>query len=343
MRKLLNTLYVTNPDVFLGKDGESIVASIKGAEVLRLPAINIESVVCFNRMGVSSHLMQLCVAHGIGMCFLTPSGKFQARVSGPVCGNVLLRRKQYHLADDSTRTLGLSRLMIAGKIHNSRKVIERLKRDHPNKTSVNQINEVSEMLNRIKGRCLVADSLEILRGYEGEAATIYFSVFNQMILVEDELFRFNGRSRRPPKDRVNCLLSFAYTLLAHEVQSALETVGLDPYVGFLHTERPGRASLAFDLMEEMRSYLCDRFVVSLINRRQVKSNGFIDNGESNFVMKDETRRIIIDAWQTRKKEEIEHPFLKEKIPIGLLPYAQAMLLARHFRGDLDNYPVFLIQ
>lgn len=341
MRKLLNTLYVTNPDVYLSKEGETIVASVQGTLVMQIPAINLEGIVCFNRMGVSPHLMQLCVAHNIGLCFLTPSGWFQARVSGPVSGNVLLRRKQYRLADDPNKALELSRLFIAGKIYNCRKALERLKRDHPARMA--GVAEASGKLNRIKGRCLAAGDMDALRGFEGEAANVYFSVFNQMILVDDEAFRFNGRSRRPPKDRVNCLLSFAYTLLAHETQSALETVGLDPYVGFLHTERPGRASLSFDLMEEMRSYLCDRFVLSLINRRQVKANDFVENGENNIIMKADTKRTIIDAWQSRKRDEIEHPFLKERIPVGLLPYVQSMLLARHFRGDLDDYPVFLIQ
>lgn len=342
MRKLLNTLYITNPDAYLSKEGETIVVSIKGTKVLQLPAINIESIVCFNRMGASPQLMQLCVNRGIGLCFLTQSGSFMARISGPICGNVLLRRHQYRLADDHITPLKLSQIIIAGKIHNCRKSVERFKRDHPEQGLSSDIINASAKLNRIKKICLNAENLQILRGFEGEAANIYFSIFNNMILNSDEAFVFNGRSRRPPKDRVNCMLSFAYTLLAHEIQSALESVGLDPYVGFLHTERPGRASLALDIMEELRSYLCDRFVLSLINRRQVKRNDFIENGENNIVMKDETKRLFINAWQNRKREEIEHPFLKEKIPIGLLPYTQAMLLARFFRGDLDNYPVFLV-
>lgn len=342
MRKLLNTLYVTNPDVYLSKEGETIVARIKGTEVMQIPIINLEGIVCFNRMGVSPQLMQLCATNKIGLCFLSPNGRFQARVIGPVCGNVLLRRKQYHLADDSTKSLALSRLMIAGKIHNCRKAIERLKRDHPERGGNDMVANASTILNRIKERCLRAENIDILRGMEGEAASVYFSVFGCMILVNDDAFQFGGRNRRPPKDRVNCILSFLYTLLAHEVQSALETVGLDPYVGFLHTERPGRPSLALDLMEELRSYLCDRLAISLINRKQIKANDFLENSDINIIMKDNAKRTIIDAWQHRKKEEIEHPFLKERIPIGLLPYSQAMLLARHFRGDIDNYPVFLI-
>ncbi len=341
MRKLLNTLYVTNPDVYLTKDGESIVATRDGMPLLRVPAINIESIVCFNRMGVTPHLMQLCTQHNIGLCFLSQSGRFMARVSGPVSGNVLLRRQQYHLADSTEKTLSLSKLFIAAKIHNSRKALERLKRDHPERATL--VTQPSEQLNQIKAHSLRAQNLDQLRGYEGQAANVYFAAFQHMILVDHHAFRFTTRSRRPPRDPVNSLLSFTYTLLAHEMQSALETVGLDPYVGFLHTERPGRTSLAFDLMEEMRSYLCDRLVLTLINRQQIRPNDFAENGEQNIILKDQARRTLIDVWQNRKKEEITHPYLKERIPIGLLPYVQAMLLARHFRGDLDNYPVFIIQ
>lgn len=342
MKKFLNTLYITNPDVYLGKEGESIVASVKGSKVMQIPLINVEGIICFNRMGVSPQLMHSCAQNNVGLSFLSPSGEFLARVSGPVNGNVLLRRKQYRIADDAMKCLSISQIMIAGKIHNSRKALERLKRDHPERGLQTDVQQASSHLNRLKLRCMTTRSLDELRGIEGEAANIYFSVFNRMILINDESFVFSGRNRRPPKDNVNCLLSLAYTLLTHEMRSALETVGLDPYVGFLHMDRPGRVSLALDMIEELRSYCCDRFVISLINKKQVKSNGFEVNG-FNVIMKDETKRCFIDCWQNRKKEEIEHPYLKQKIPIGLIPYAQALLLSRYLRGDLDNYPVFILQ
>lgn len=343
MRKLLNTLYVTNPDIFLSKEGECIVAKMKGKDDLKIPSVNIENIVCFNRMGASPYLMEMCVENNIGMCFLTPNGKFMARVSGKTYGNVLLRRTQYRIADDEKQSLQISRNMIAGKIFNSRKVLERFKRDYTNKTDMSNIESVSKTLNMNRRLAYRAETSDLLRGIEGESALYYFSVFNDMILSKETNFIFNGRNRRPPKDRVNCLLSFTYTLLTHEVQSALETVGLDPYVGFLHTDRPGRASLALDVMEEFRAYLADRFVLTLINREQIKPTDFLDNGAENILMTDDGKKTILSAWQQRKKEEIIHPYLNEKVPIGLLPYIQAMLLARYLRNDIDQYPVFLIQ
>ncbi|MBR3565391.1 MAG: type I-C CRISPR-associated endonuclease Cas1 [Paludibacteraceae bacterium] len=345
MRKLLNTLYVTNPDVYLTKDGENIVARIEESEVMRLPIINIESIVCMTHLGASPYLMNMCAERNIGLCFLTPKGNFLARVTGKTNGNVLLRRIQYRVADDEIQSLDIARLIIAGKIFNSRKVIERFKRDHTDINSVlkNQIEQLSLSLKRYSLLATTAETKDILRGIEGEAATLYFSMFDDMIIAQKHAFQFHGRNRRPPKDKVNCMLSFAYTLLMHEVQSALETVGLDPYVGFLHTDRPGRPSLALDLMEEFRAYLADRLVLSLINRKQIESKHFIENGEDNILMTDEGRKIIISAWQNRKKEEIQHPYLQEKVPIGLLPYIQAMLMARYLRHDLEQYPVFLIQ
>lgn len=344
MRKLLNTLYVTNPDVFLTKDGDNIVAKIEKKEVMRIPAINLEGIVCFNRMGASPYLMELCAKQHIGMCFLTPEGFFLARVTGAVNGNVLLRRTQYRIADNKEKALALSRIIIAGKILNTRKVLDRFRRDHAERITDEAIfSKIVSLIDTDRRHALKADSFDILRGMEGDAANAYFSMFNQMITIGDEAFAFHGRNRRPPKDRVNCMLSFVYTLLAHEMQSALETVGLDPYVGFMHTDRPGRASLALDMMEELRAFLADRLVLSLINRRQVSANDFVANGEDSILMKDNCKKTIISAWQKRKKETLTHPFLKETVPVGLIPYIQAMLMARHLRGDLDNYPVFIIQ
>ncbi len=344
MRKLLNTLYVTNPDIYLTKDGENIIAKLRNDEVLRVPILNIEGIVCFNRMGASPYLMNLCVERGVGLCFLSPNGKFLARVVGGINGNVLLRRKQYRLADDEAFSLSISSTIVAGKIFNSRKIIERFKRDYADRISnLQAVEEVSCNLSLNKRLALRASNKDILRGIEGDAAVNYFSLFDDMIINQKESFAFHGRNRRPPKDKTNAMLSFVYTLLAHEVQSALETVGLDPYVGFLHTDRPGRISLALDLMEEFRGYLGDRLVLSLINRNQVTSNDFLDNGADNVLMTDSCKRNILSAWQKRKKESILHPYLKEQVPIGLLPYIQAMLLARFLRGDLDGYPVFLIQ
>lgn len=344
MRKLLNTLYVTNPDVFLSKEGDNVVAKIENREVMRLPALNLESIVCFNNLGVSKYLMAMCAEHNIGLCFLTSSGRFLARVTGGTNGNVLLRRKQYRLADDKDKALLISKIMIRGKIHNSRKIVERFKRDHVSSTEeLSRVESISNILKVNMRQAMNTESANELRGVEGDAAANYFSIFDDMIVAQKPAFTFIGRNRRPPRDRTNCLLSFVYTLLAHEMQSALETVGLDPYVGFLHTDRPGRAGLALDMMEELRAYMADRFVLSLINRKQVAAEDFVENGAENIIMNDGCKKTVLASWQKRKKDTMMHPFIKESVPIGLLPYIQAMLMARFLRGDLDNYPVFLVQ
>lgn len=344
MRKLLNTLYVTNPDVFLAKDGENVVAKIDGREVMRLPLLNLEGIVCFNRLGASPYLMSVCAERHIGLQFLTTEGRFLARVTGNTNGNVLLRRRQYRFADEETWSLGISRIIIAGKIFNSRKILDRFRRDHPQRISnMDAYLRTTQLLDHDKRNVLLCEDMESLRGLEGDAANAYFSLFGQMVTSHEEVFAFHGRNRRPPKDATNCLLSFAYTLLAHECQSALETVGLDPYVGFMHTDRPGRPSLALDMMEEFRGYLADRLVLSLINRGQVSAKDFVENGQENILMTDSCKKTLIAAWQKRKKETISHPFLKETVSVGLLPFIQAMLLARYIRGNLDGYPVFMIQ
>lgn len=340
MRKMLNILYITKPDAYLSRDGQDIVVSVNKEETCRIPILNIEGIVTFGYPGASPGLMKLCNDNNVSLTFLSPQGKFIARLQGPTKGNVLLRKQQYLISDDKQKALHISRLMIAGKIQNSRNILRRFIRDYGPNTDV---EIAAKQLNLSKEKALSAASIDDLRGEEGAAANTYFGVFNQLIIAQKDGFNFNGRNRRPPRDPTNAMLSFAYTLLANECSSALETVGLDPYVGMMHTLRPGRASFALDIMEEMRAYLCDRLVLSLINRKQVQAKDFTSQGEDSILMKDTCRKTLIGAWQQRKKELITHPFLKEKIPVGLLPYAQALLMARYIRGDLNDYPVFLVQ
>lgn len=340
MRKLLNTLYITTPDSYIYKDGENVVVSVQQKEVFRISVLNIESIVTFGYMGASPGLMKLCADRGIGLTFLTPNGRFVSRVQGPVKGNVLLRKAQYSLADNEAVATELAKTCIAGKIHNYRTILRRYIRDYGSNFEVE--SAASEM-DRAKRNVLSATSRERIRGLEGDAASCYFSVFPHLIINQKDSFPFCGRNRRPPKDAVNAMLSLAYTLLTNDCTSALETVGLDPYVGFLHTLRPGRASLALDLVEELRAYMGDRFVLSLINRKQITNSDFLYQGEQGVVLTENGRKSFLTAWKSRKKEQIMHPFLQEKIPIGLIPYAQALLLARCLRGDLDAYPVFIIK
>ena len=338
MRKLLNTLYVTTPDAYLCKDGLNVVITVKQKEIFRIPIINIEGIVTFGYMGASPGLMRLCSEYNVSLTFLSSSGKYIGKFQGPIKGNVLLRTKQWDMAADGYIALSLGRIFIAGKIQNYRNILARFLRDNGN---VDSVANTVEYLRRCKQRVLCAPNMDQVRGIEGDAANHYFDAFPNLILHQKADFPFTGRNRRPPKDAVNAMLSFAYTLISSDVVTALETVGLDPYIGFLHTLRPGRPSLALDMMEELRAYLGDRLVLSLINRKQISNTEFIPQGES-VIMTDNCKKIILTTWQNRKKEIITHPFLREKIPIGLLPYVQAMLLARYIRGDLDNYPVFLI-
>ena len=340
MRKLLNTLYITTPEAYLSKDGMNVVVSINKEERFRIPIINVEGIVTFGYMGASPGLMKLCVDNNVSLTFMTPQGRFIARVQGTTHGNVLLRKKQYTLADDENVALHLAKLFITGKVFNARSVLLRFVRDNG---SHEEVELAAKQLDWHRRGIERVDNMESLRGEEGRAANVYFGVFDYLILHQKDDFAFHGRSRRPPKDEVNAMLSFVYTLLANEVAAALESVGLDPYVGFMHTLRPGRTSLALDMMEELRPYLADRLVLSLINRRQVTGKDFIRQGDNSFVMNDGCRKNLLTAWQSRKKDTIEHPYLKEKIPIGLLPYTQAMLLARFLRDDLDDYPVFLMR
>ena len=340
MRKLLNTLYITNPDAYLSLDGENIVVRFEEKEMGRVPLHNLEGIVTMGYTGASPALMGKCAEKNIGMTFLKPSGKFLAKVTGKSYGNILLRREQYRLAEDMEKRTIISKNFIIGKIYNSRSVVERALRDHSQRLDVDRLKRVSNNLKNAISLAREAKDCDQLRGYEGEAATSYFSVFDELILQQKETFKFDHRNRRPPLDNVNALLSFSYALLTSMCSSALETVGLDPYAGFMHTDRPGRASLALDLMEELRPIMADRFVVTLINKKLVNSDGFQCKENGAILIEDETRKIVLKLWQERKRETITHPFFEEKIEWGLIPYAQAMLLARSIRGDLDEYPPF---
>jgi CRISPR-associated protein Cas1 len=341
MRKLLNTLYVTSPDTYLSLDGENIVVLKDEKEAARIPLHNLEAIVAFGYTGASPALMGACAKANIALSFMKQNGRFLARVVGEVKGNVTLRKTQYRFSESLVESNEIAKSFITGKIYNSRWVIERATRDHAMRLDVNKLKDVTKSLVNSLKLLQESQNLEQLRGYEGEAASQYFSVFDDLILQQKESFYFHFRNKRPPLDNVNAMLSFVYTLLAHDIAAALETVGLDPYVGFLHRDRPGRVSLALDMMEELRSVCADRFVISLINKKEVHAKGFIQKEDGAVIMDDDTRKAILKAWQSRKQELIKHPFLQEKLEWGLVPHAQAMLLARFMRGDLDAYPPFM--
>ena len=341
MKKLLNTLYVTSENSYLALDGENIVIYEEQEERGRLPLHNLEGIVSFGYRGTSPALMGACADRNISLCYLTPQGKFLARVTGKVRGNVLLREQQYASSKDSEIGLSISRNCILGKVYNARWVIERALRDHPLQIDTERLKTVSVQLKHSLELIQNSVSRDQLRGYEGEAASLYFSVFDELILQQKKDFFFHGRNKRPPMDNVNTMLSFVYTLLTNSITSALESVGLDPCVGYLHTERPGRASLSLDLIEELRPVLADRFVLSLINKKIVTGKNFTRKENGAVLMDNELRKKFLTEWQKKKKEVITHPYLNEKIEWGMVPYAQAMLLARYLRGDLDSYPTFL--
>lgn len=341
MRKLMNILYVTSPDAYLSLDGENVVILVEETEKIRVPLHNLEGIVTFGYTGASPALMGHCAKQNIALTFLTRNGHFLARVVGETKGNVVLRREQYRIADQNDRKLEIAKNLITGKVFNSRSVINRAIRDHSSRIEEEKFLTVSEQLKGSLLQIQGASSLEELRGYEGEAASRYFSIMDDLILQQKGAFCFRSRNKRPPLDNVNAMLSFVYTLLAHDVGAALETVGLDSYVGFFHTDRPGRISLALDMMEELRSIFADRFVISLINKRVVNGNGFEKQENGAVIMLDDTKKEILKNWQERKQDKIKHPFLDETIEWGLVPYVQAMLLARYIRGDLDGYPPFL--
>jgi len=340
MKKLANVLYVTTPEAYLTLDGENVVVKKEEGVSTRLPLHNLENIVCFNYLGASPALMGACAERNVGLCFLTPNGRFLARVTGKVKGNVLLRKKQYEVSEKNDESVPIAASFLLGKIANCRKVIERALRDHAMLVDVQTLTNASASLKETLSAVQACKTIGDLMGFEGSAAKIYFGVFDHLILQQREDFSFKERSRRPPLDNLNSLLSFLYTLLTNDAASALEVVGLDPYVGFLHQDRPGRPSLALDLVEELRPVFADRLALSLINRRQIAGKGFTQKESGGILMDDDTRKTVLTAWQERKKEEILHPYLKERIPFGLIPHVQAMLLARFLRGDLDAYPPF---
>lgn len=339
MKKLLNTLYVTTAGAYLHKEGETVVVRVEQETRLQVPVHTLGAVVGMGPVTASAALLGMCAERGVTVAFLTENGRFLARVEGPVSGNVLLRRTQYRWADDPERSAALALRFVAAKIANARQVLLRAQREAEGdelelEAGAKYLAMTLERLGR--GNWTV----EGVRGVEGESARSYFAVFDRLIVAQKEEFRFTGRSRRPPLDAINALLSFLYTLLVADVRGALESVGLDPQVGFLHRDRPGRPGLALDLMEELRPYLADRLALTLINRRQVQGSGFRTTESGAVVMDDRTRKEVLVAYQKRKQEEIQHPFLEEKIAIGLVPFVQASLLARHVRGDLPEYPAF---
>ena len=341
MRKLLNTLFITSEDAYLSLDGENVVVSRERMEIGRFPLHTLQGILSFTYAGASPALMGGCARRGVSLAFCTPNGRFLARSVGEENGNVLLRRMQYRAADDPLHSCRIARNMIFGKLYNARWSLERTKRDHALRVDTARVQDAIDQLKTVAPAVLEETSMESLRGSVGSGAKAYFGVFDELILQNKAAFFFRERSRRPPLDRVNALLSFAYSLLGNDCAAALEAVGLDAYVGFLHRDRPGRTSLALDLVEELRPCMADRFVLSLLNNRVVTAADFVRQDGGAVLMTDAGRKKFLKAWQERKRETITHPYLKEKLAWGLVPYVQALLLARYLRDDLDDYPPFL--
>ncbi|MDR2488686.1 MAG: type I-C CRISPR-associated endonuclease Cas1c [Desulfovibrio sp.] len=339
MKQHLNTLYITTQESYLGKDGECVAVYHGGNVKAKIPVHTLGGLVLFGQVSCSPFLLGHCAENNVAVSWLTENGRFLASMHGPVRGNVLLRREQYRKADNPLVSAAFARAFTIGKIANCRTLLRRTARERPD----TRLDAACDALSFCMSRLARELPLDVVRGIEGEAANLYFGVFNLLISNPNPAFAFTGRNRRPPLDAVNCLLSFLYTLLAHDVRGALETAGLDPAVGFLHRDRPGRPSLALDMMEEFRPYLADRLACTLLNRGQVKSKGFKKMDSGAVVMDDATRKEVIIAWQERKRDEIQHPFLQEKTTVGLLWHTQARLLARCIRGDLDAYPPFAIR
>jgi CRISPR-associated protein Cas1 len=341
MKKHLNTLFVTTQGAYLSKEGETVVVKVDGEIRLRIPVHTIAGIVCFGNVSCSPFLMGFCAENDVAISYLTEHGRFLAKVQGPVSGNVLLRREQYRKADDPKFSAEVTKFVLTGKITNCRTVLQRALRDHANKIEERGVRNAVVRLNHLIESLDQQQTLDVLRGIEGDAAHIYFNVFDHLIVAQKEAFHFDERNRRPPLDNVNCLLSFIYTLLMHDIRSSLESVGLDPAVGFLHRDRPGRPGLALDLMEEFRPYIADRLALSLINLQQVQDKGFKKVDSGAVVMDDDTRKTVLVTYQERKQEEITHPFIDEKVMIGMLFHLQALLMARYLRGDMDGYPPFI--
>lgn len=341
MRHLLNTLFVTTEDAYLSLDGENVLVNQDKQVIARFPLHNLSGILSFSYAGASPALMGACAQRGINLAFCTPRGKFLARVCGEISGNVLLRKEQYRISDDPEASCRIARNMIFGKLYNARWAIDRTCRDHGLRLDTARMKSAIETIKNLQPQVMEETSLDALRGLEGVGADAYFGVLDERILNQKSDFYFHGRNRRPPLDRVNAMLSFSYSLLANDCASALESVGLDAYVGFLHRDRAGRESLALDLMEELRPCIADRFVLQLINNRVLKPGDFVQRESGAVMLTEDARRLFLRSWQERKQETITHPFLGEKLPWGLVPYIQALLLARYLREDLDDYPPFL--
>lgn len=339
MKRHLNTLFVTTEGSYLSKEGQAVRVKVEKETRMRVPLINLDGIVCFGRIHCSPVLLGACAEAGVRVSFMSQNGRLRAAVVGFTSGNVLLRRTQYRLADDAEATCRIARQIVAAKIANGRSVLLRAARDGKQDSAIAALKQTARSLVNPLEAVRKAQSTESVRGSEGEAAASYFAAFNEM-LAGDE-FAMTGRSRRPPLDPANALLSFLYSMLCHDARSACEAAGLDAAVGFLHRDRPGRPSLALDLMEELRPFLVDRLVLSLINRRQVSPGGFRTTESGAVLMEDDTRKAVVTAYQKRKQDEITHPFLDEKTTVGLLVHLQARLLARHLRGELDEYPPFI--
>ena len=341
MKKHLNTLFVTTQGAYLSKEGETVVVKAENEVRIRVPVHTLGGIVCFGNVGCSPFLMGFCAENDVAISFLSERGRFLARVQGPVSGNVLLRREQYRKADDQSASVEVAKSVLTGKLANCRTVLQRALRDHGEKMNGEAVKGVSSRMSYYLERLNEETNLDTLRGIEGDAAHMYFGVFNELITTQKEDFFFEERNRRPPLDNVNSLLSFVYTLTMHDVRSALESVGLDPAVGFLHRDRPGRPGLALDLMEEFRPFLADRLVLSLINLKKVQKDGFKKTESGAVIMSDETRKEVLVSYQNRKQEEMMHPFIGEKIHVGMLFHIQALLFSRYLRGELDAYPPFI--
>ena len=341
MKHLLNTLFVTTQGAYLCREGETVMVRVEQETKLQVPVVALEGIVCIGGGGFTPPLMELCSEKGIGVSFLTEQGRFLARVQGPVSGNILLRKEQYRRAENPLATAGLAKSFVLGKVANCRAVLLRAGRETTTEENSVAFAKCADYLCRIIEQVKQEADLETIRGKEGEAGHAYFSVFDRLIVVQKAGFVFKERSRRPPLDPVNAILSFVYTLLAHDCAGACEAVGLDPQAGYLHADRPGRPGLALDLMEEFRPFIADRLALTLINRQQIRPDGFTTTESGAVLMSAETKKEVLKAYQERKREELVHPFLEEKIMVGLLPYVQARLFARHLRGDLGGYPPFV--
>lgn len=341
MRKMLNTLYITTADYYLSLENENVVVSDGNETVAKFPLLGLEGIVTFSYKGASPALMGECAKRKILLSFMSQNGKLLARTIGANQGNILLRRQQYRLADKEAECIGIVQNMLVGKLYNCKWVVERTLRDHALRVDEETLRKASQALSDAMKEVLQHNTYEELRGVEGKAATGYFGIFDELILNQKLDFVFADRNRRPPMDNVNAMLSFGYALLANECAAALETVGLDAYAGFMHRDRPGRASLALDMEEELRPCCVDRFVLTLINNKVIQPKHFDYQSDNAVLLNDDGRKLFIKHWQDRKREEITHPYLKEKLPWGLVPYAQALLLARTIRGDIESYPPFL--